>query len=284
MNIKQLQLYVKQQLTPFISLEEINSVVNWLIEYRTGCNQVYVNLNPFREIAKNIEDLLQEDIKKLQNNYPIQYIVGVVEFLNCQIAVNENVLIPRQETEQLVDWMMQENSRTHPNYILDICTGSGCIAIALAKKYPDSQVSAIDISSSALQLAKQNAVNNHVHVDFVCQDILQWPKWSGRQKYGLIVSNPPYVLNMEKEQMSPRVLDYEPHVALFVEDKKPLLFYEQILQFAQDHLLPKGQLFFEINENFGGEMIDLLKYYGYQSIVLKQDLNGKNRFIKGIKR
>ena len=235
-------------------------------------------------IQKNIEDLLQEDIKKLQNNYPIQYIVGEVEFLNCQIAVNENVLIPRQETEQLVDWMMQENSRTHPNYILDICTGSGCIAIALAKKYPDSQVSAIDISSSALQLAKQNAVNNHVHVDFVCQDILQWPKWSGRQKYGLIVSNPPYVLNMEKEQMSPRVLDYEPHVALFVEDKKPLLFYEQILQFAQDHLLPKGQLFFEINENFGGEMIDLLKYYGYQSIVLKQDLNGKNRFIKGIKR
>ena len=236
-------------------------------------------------------DKFKEAIKRLNNHEPIQYIIGKTEFYSLLFKVNEAVLIPRPETEELVDWIISkfriQNSELK---ILDIGTGSGCIAISLAKNLPNAKVFALDVSKEALNVAKANAWQNDVEVEFIEADILNWKQEAGNMNLDfkdlnldIIVSNPPYVRASEKEQMKPNVLAHEPDLALFVKDEDSLLFYRNITQFASQFLNTKGQLFFEINEYLGNDMFKLLNDKGFIDIELKQDIFAKDRMIKGVK-
>jgi release factor glutamine methyltransferase len=226
-----------------------------------------------------------EDLKK---EIPIQYILGETEFFGLPFKVNSNVLIPRPETEELVDWII-DTQKTNLNsdklHILDIGTGSGCIAISLAKKLDHAKVYALDVSHEALDVAKRNATLNNVSIEFINANILNSETWNTEfqnLKFDIIVSNPPYVRALEKEQMKPNVVNYEPHIALFVENEDPLIFYRAIIEYAVDNLTVNGHLFFEINEYLGNQMLQLLNSFNFKAIELKQDIFKKDRMIKGI--
>ena len=211
------------------------------------------------------------DIKK---NIPIQYVLGETHFYNLKFNVNSSTLIPRPETEELVRYILDHNFSS----VLDIGTGSGCIAISIAKN-SNASIDAIDNSKEALEIAKSNAILNSVDVNFMFNDVFGI---SVTKKYDLIVSNPPYVLNSEKKYMHQNVIDYEPHNALFVEDSNPLIFYEKIALIASKNLNSNGLLFFEINEKFGEQIIDLLLKLNFVDIELKKDINGRDRIIKSV--
>ena len=211
------------------------------------------------------------DIKK---NIPIQYILGETYFYNLKFNVNSSTLIPRPETEELVRYILSHNFSS----VLDIGTGSGCIAISIAKN-SNASIDAIDNSKDAIIIAKSNAILNSVDVNFIFNDVFEF---SVTKKYDLIVSNPPYVLNSEKKYMHQNVIDYEPHNALFVEDSNPLIFYEKIALIASKNLNSNGLLFFEINEKFGNQIIDLLLKLNFVDIELKKDINGRDRIIKSV--
>ena len=211
------------------------------------------------------------DIKK---NIPIQYVLGETHFYNLKFNVNSSTLIPRPETEELVRYILSHNFSS----VLDIGTGSGCIAISIAKN-SNASIDAIDNSKEALEIAKSNAILNSVDVNFMFNDVFGI---SVAKKYDLIVSNPPYVLNSEKKYMHQNVIDYEPHNALFVEDSNPLIFYEKIALIASKNLNSNGLLFFEINEKFGEQIIDLLLKLNFVDIELKKDINGRDRIIKSV--
>ena len=211
------------------------------------------------------------DIKK---NIPIQYVLGETHFYNLKFNVNSSTLIPRPETEELVRYILIHNFSS----VLDIGTGSGCIAISIAKN-SNASIDAIDNSKEALEIAKSNAILNSVDVNFMFNDVFGF---SVTKKYDLIVSNPPYVLNSEKKYMHQNVIDYEPHNALFVEDSNPLIFYEKIALIASKNLNSNGLLFFEINEKFGEQIIDLLLKLNFVDIELKKDINGRDRIIKSV--
>ena len=211
------------------------------------------------------------DIKK---NIPIQYVLGETHFYNLKFNVNSSTLIPRPETEELVRYILSHNFSS----VLDIGTGSGCIAISIAKN-SNASIDAIDNSKEALEIANSNAILNSVDVNFMFNDVFEF---SDTKKYDLIVSNPPYVLNSEKKYMHQNVIDYEPHNALFVEDSNPLIFYEKIALIASKNLNSNGLLFFEINEKFGDQIIDLLSKLNFVDIELKKDINGRDRIIKSV--
>jgi release factor glutamine methyltransferase len=218
-----------------------------------------------------------EASNRLQHFEPIQYILGETEFYGLPFKVTPATLIPRPETEELVDWILAHYNKNHKT-LLDIGTGSGCIAITLAKNLPSLEISAMDISEETLKIASENAKDHKVGVIFSKVDILN--ALALPQKYDIIVSNPPYVRNSEKKNMQKNVLDYEPTMALFVEDDNPLLFYSKIAALAKNYLNPKGFLFFEINEYLGKEVIQLLKRESFSEIELKKDFFGKDRMIK----
>jgi release factor glutamine methyltransferase len=219
--------------------------------------------------------------ERLKTGEPYQYVLGDTEFCGYTIRVNPSVLIPRPETEFLVDLIIRENF-DFEGRIIDFGTGSGCIAIALAGFLTGSSVTAIDNSAAALETAADNALLNEVKVDFILKDILE-PGISLSFKAGIFVSNPPYVRNSEKVLMQRNVLDFEPHEALFVDDSDPLVFYKAILGIAKDHLLPGGKIYLEINEIMGTKIVELLLSTGYSKIYIIKDLNQKDRIIKGIK-
>ncbi len=223
-------------------------------------------------------------VKDLLNNKPIQYIIGETEFCDLKFKVNENVLIPRPETSELVMNIVkrQKTKDKRQLSILDIGTGSGCIAISLAKRIPNSKVYAIDISEKALEVAKENAINNNVDVTFIHDDILSL-KNKIETKFDIIVSNPPYVRELEKADMRNNVLEWEPHNALFVSDDDPLIFYRSILEFAKTNLNQDGEIWFEINEYLGKEMTDLCKEYGFSKVDIFKDFRGKERIAKAVK-
>jgi len=223
-------------------------------------------------------DMLLQISERLARHEPIQYITGSTDFFGLTLQLNPSVLIPRQETEELVAWIIESNKINKPA-ILDIGTGSGCIALALKNEITDASVFALDISTDALELANMNATRNGLKIHFIHDDILNIEKLHYTDDLDLIVSNPPYVLFSERDSMMKNVLDFEPKKALFVEDSDPLLFYRHISQLALTKLKPGGKLFFEINEQLGDEMIGLLNSYGFHKIVLKSDLFGKNRMI-----
>lgn len=221
---------------------------------------------------------------------PIQYILGETEFYGLPFLVNKNVLIPRPETEELVELILVESrkSKVESLRILDIGTGSGCIPISLKKNLPSAEVFAIDVSSNALEVAQKNADINGVEVGFMLTDILQvqdltklqTPNFQLPTFFDIIVSNPPYVRNLEKKEIKPNVLNYEPHLALFVEDDDALLFYRKITQLAKNHLAENGKLYFEINQYLGKETVALVESYGFKNVQLIKDIYGNDRMIE----
>ena len=221
-------------------------------------------------------------MEELKKEVPIQYLLGKTHFYGLDFEVNENVLIPRPETEELVEWIINENKAIDKKKkvkILDIGTGSGCIAISLAKNLPNAEVYAIDVSKKALETAKRNAISNNVEIIFMLKNVLELEIL--KSNYDIIVSNPPYVRNLEKEEIKKNVLDYEPHLALFVEDNDALIFYRKIASLAQKNLLENGQLYFEINQYLGKEMTDLLEEMNFKNIELRKDIYDNDRMIKG---
>jgi len=267
--------YFIKQLNGIAQEREIISWAYISIDFLLGYNRSDCIIHTDKDITSDISDKLNQIIADLKTNKPIQHIIGETEFYGLKFKVNEYTLIPRPETEELVQWILQHEFTS----ALDIGTGSGCIPIAL-KKNKDAEISAIDVSESALLVAKENAKINEVEINFLLQDIL---KTTTLPKVDVIISNPPYVLDKEKELMLANVLDNEPHLALFVPNNNPLLFYKKIADIAFTSLPKNGLLFFEINERFGKETVAMLSVIGFVDIELKKDINDKDRMIKATK-
>jgi len=257
---------------------EIQSFFTILVEYKLHLSRIQLALEHNFELDNDDLNFLRNALMKLKNQIPIQYIVGETAFYGLMFKVDKNVLIPRPETEELVEWILQNHKNSNSLNILDIGTGSGCIAISLAKNLPNAEVSAIDISAEAINVAKNNAAMNQVKVDFIGTDILNLETLEN--DFDIIVSNPPYVRELEKSQMQQNVLSNEPHIALFVKDENPLLFYDKIAELAKKHLTKNGVLYFEINQYLGEEMVELLKSKGFKNIELKKDIYGVDRMVK----
>ena len=282
MRIKQYRTQFIKELSPFYDAYEAESFFYLILEDKHKLRQIDLALN--HELTFSDGDFVVWDslLAQLKKEVPIQYLLGKTNFYGLDFEVNENVLIPRPETEELVEWIINENSKTDKAKtikILDIGTGSGCIAISLAKNIPNAQVYAMDISKKAIETAKRNAMNNKTDVTFILQDVLNTEVL--KCTFDIIVSNPPYVRNLEKEEIKKNVLDYEPHLALFVEDNDALIFYRKIAALAQNNLLEDGQLYFEINQYLGDEMKDLLEKMNFKSIELRKDIYDNDRMIFG---
>ena len=267
--------YFIKQLKGITQEHEIISWAYISINFLLGYNRSDCIIHASMDITSDMSDRIKQIIAELKTNKPIQHIIGETEFFGLKFNVNEHTLIPRPETEELVQWILEHEFSS----ALDIGTGSGCIPIALMKN-KDAEISAIDVSESALLVAKENAKTNEVEINFLLQDILNT---SSLPKADVIISNPPYVLDKEKELMQANVLDNEPHLALFVPDNNPLLFYKKIADLAFTSLLKNGLLFFEINERFGKETVAMLSAIGFVDIELKKDINDKDRMIKATK-
>jgi release factor glutamine methyltransferase len=267
--------YFIKQLNGIVQEREIVSLAYISIDFLLGYNRSDCIIHSDKDITSEVSDRIKEIIADLKTNKPIQHIIGETEFYELKFKVNEHALIPRPETEELVKWILEHEFTS----ALDIGTGSGCIAIAL-RKNKGAEISAIDVSESALLVAKENAKINEVEINFLLQDIL---KTIALPKVDVIVSNPPYVLDKEKEIMLDNVLNNEPHLALFVSDNNPLLFYKKIAELAFTSLSKNGLLFFEINERFGKETVAMLNAIGFVDIELKKDINDKDRMIKATK-
>jgi len=283
MILKEFKLFFNEALSAIYPKTEIDSFFFILIEEKLKLQRIDTVLKPdFLITNKNLTDL-KNIVKRLQKEEPVQYILGNKEFYGLPFLVNKNTLIPRTETEELVAWVLYEikvlanNKITEPS-ILDIGTGTGCIPISLAKNLTSLNISAIDISPEALLIAKQNAILNKVTIEFIELDILNTE--SLPQEYDVIISNPPYVRELEKEEIKNNVLENEPHLALFVADENPLIFYNKIADLAKKQLSENGMLFFEINQYLGKETVNMLVKKGFKNIQLKKDLFGNDRMIK----
>lgn len=272
--LRDIRPYFIQKLSPIYGTSEANNMAYWCIEEVLGFSKSDCIIKPLEKISSAQSAELMEIVGRLELEEPIQYIFGSASFYGLRFNLNKHTLIPRPETEELVRWVLSE----HFDTLLDIGTGSGCIPIAIAKN-TNAIVSALDISEEALNVARSNAEKNEVEVNFLQADILKKPIL---EQYDVIVSNPPYVLEREKEAMRTNVLAHEPHTALFVKDDQALLFYEAIAEWAKSHLNSNGKLFFEINENKGVEVLQMLRQKGFKAIELKQDMQSKDRMVKAI--
>jgi release factor glutamine methyltransferase len=294
MTIKQHRAHFNKSLKHLYPTSEIDSFFFLILEEFMGLKRIDIVLKSDFLIDKKSLNLMQIATKQLEQEIPIQYIIGKTEFFGLPFHVNKEVLIPRPETEELVEQVLKKvsliktcNSSKNETIkekqlkVLDIGTGSGCIAISLKKQLPSSEVSALDVSNKALRVAKKNAFLNNVDINFVHQDIL---KTNDLDKlYDVIISNPPYVRELEKKEIKNNVLNNEPHLALFVDNKNPLLFYNKIAELAKKFLIKNGQLHFEINQYLGKETIKLLAEKGFKNIQLKKDIFGNDRIITAFK-
>lgn len=274
--IRQLTQYALQELKDTYDACEIQSICNIIFLDVLQFTKIDIHIRKNENLNESFVGNFFEIVRLLKEGHPIQYIIGETEFSGLKFRLNSSTLIPRPETEELVQLVKKRLIKGQK--VLDIGTGSGCIAIALASACPEARITGIDIAPEALSIAALNAKQNNVHVEFQQRDILHfeaepWPV------FDLIVSNPPYVKEDEKKDMHPRVLDYEPHRALFVPDNDPLLFYRRIAEFGLTHLAGSGYLYFEINEALGTETSQMLENYHYREIKILQDIYGKNRFI-----
>ena len=275
MTLKNYQDLFFKKLNTKINKNELEEFFFWLIEHYCDVNRMKYILNPDFNLDKNQELKLLDAINSLKKNMPIQYIIGETEFLNLKFLLNKFVLIPRPETEELVSWILSESPKNKS--ILDIGTGSGCIAVSLAKFSDSCQVSAWDIDRSTLDLATENALKNKVKVYYEIQDI---KSIKSNKKFDIIVSNPPYITLEEKKLIKKNVLLFEPHKALFVYDKNPLFYYVKIIQFAKKSLNKNGLLFFEFGERMKDDILKLLNKEGFHDIELKKDFRSKDRMVK----
>lgn len=272
---------IKESLKGVYSESEAGALAKLLLVEVFGFSTLELYGGKDKAISEKERSLLNDIIKRLLQNEPIQYILGVETFCGLNFRVDKNVLIPRPETQELVEWILSDNKNLKDGRILDIGTGSGCIAITLAKNLPEVEVEAWDVSKGALQIATQNASDNKVRVHFVEQDVLAFiPQGT---YFDVLVSNPPYITEVEKTEMEANVLEWEPKTALFVQDNDPLLFYRKIASLGRVMLKSGGMLYFEINRAYGAEMVEMLNGMGYSSIELRKDLFGNDRMIKAIR-
>ncbi len=279
MKLSQLKINFIAQLQGVYDKEEVHSFFYLLCDFFLQYSRFEVSMSQDTMVSETNIARFEKVLLRLKAQEPIQYILGTTEFYGLTFKVNEHTLIPRPETEELVDWVLSNlHDQDRVLDILDIGTGSGCIAISLAKNIPRARVSGIDISEKTLEVAQENAVKNQVLVSFCKKDILQTTAL--KNKYDVMVSNPPYVRQIEKKAMNANVLDYEPGVALFVPNEDPLLFYRKIARLAMMSLQTRGWLYFEINEYLSKEMDVLLKEIGFANIEIKKDFREVPRMIK----
>lgn len=300
--VRDCRKYYAGELEKLYGSDEANALIMILLEHYFNIDRMKIALEPELRLSESELLTLHFAVKELLKNKPVQYIIGETEFCGMKFCVNENVLIPRPETEEMVKSlelkvkgylyspsfrpdierreMVAEKSPANIS-ILDIGTGSGCIAISLAKLLKDSAVTAVDISEKALEVAKKNAEANEVSVTFIKDDILN-PQNRDllNGQFDIIVSNPPYVCESEKSEMRANVLDYEPSSALFVSDNDPLIFYRKILEFAQKALKPSGEIWFEINEKFGKETAELCHSEGFKNVEIIRDFRERERILR----
>ncbi len=270
------QLAVK--LESLYDKREASNIANWVIEKITGLKRIDRMIQKNRLLSPaEIEELGRKSVLLL-DSMPVQYVLEEAWFAGMPFYVNESVLIPRPETEELIEWVIIENKQKVFKQILDIGTGSGCIPIALKKRLPDTVISSVDISKEALQVAEKNTFQLQVSIDFIQLNFLNESNWKDLPVVDCIISNPPYIKLSEKESMSKNVLDFEPSLALFVTDEDPLIFYRKIAIFGKSHLNEGGIIFLEINEELGEQVIGLYKEHGYRT-SLKQDMMGKDRMV-----
>ncbi|WP_165733540.1 peptide chain release factor N(5)-glutamine methyltransferase [Polaribacter sp. 20A6] len=284
MTLQNFRIFFNSELSTMYPKTEIDSFFFLLIEAKLNLQRIDTVLKPDFLIDESILSELKSIVKRLQKEEPIQYILGETEFFSLPFLVDENTLIPRPETEELVEWVINEvleirskNQDKNLN-ILDIGTGTGCIPISLAKNLNNVSISAIDVSSEALKKAKQNALLNKVDITFLEIDILKAKELP--KNYDFVISNPPYVRELEKIEINNNVLQNEPHLALFVDDENPLIFYKKIADLAKQDLTKNGLLFFEINQYLGKETVEMLQEKGFKNIELKKDFSGNDRMIK----
>ena len=288
MKIKQYKSFFQEQLASLYDEIEVESFFYIILENKNNLKRIDLALNINLEFSEQDLSVWNEILEKLKLEIPIQYILGTTSFYGLDFEVNENVLIPRPETEELVEWIIKENTNIESSKklkILDIGTGSGCIAISLAKNIPNSEVFALDVSIKALAITKKNAEINNVYIAIIQKNIFETVSLSAvegfiNQKFDIIVSNPPYIRNLEKHEIRKNVLDNEPHLALFVEDNDALIFYKKIAELAKINLVENSQLYFEINQYLAKETIELLENLGFKNIELRQDIYGNDRMIR----
>ena len=268
--------FIREHLFSIYAPEEVRTLTYWIIEHVCGLSLAQQLSAKDSHLTPEQQMTIQRIISRLERHEPIQYVLGECSFYGLMFYVNPSVLIPRPETGELVEHILN-NHRESNLRLLDIGTGSGCIAITLAQKLLHARVSAIDISPEAIATAERNARRNGVEIHFQCADLFD-PQLMFHAPFDLIISNPPYVRQSEKSEMSPNVLDYEPHTALFVPDDDPLLFYRCAARRAKEWLAPGGRLYFEINAALAEEMVALLREEGYSHVCTWRDMQGRERF------
>ena len=274
MTLQDFKLKMISELSLIYESDELNSIFNLLSEDYLNIPRSKILLADEINLDQSNQMLFFSALKRLKNHEPIQYVLGRANFMDLEFKVNSSVLIPRPETEELVRLILKED--LDGKEILDIGTGSGCIAISLAKNLPNSKVSALDISNDALEVAKENAKLNNVNVEFIHADIIEY---QSDKKYDIIVSNPPYVLESEKSLMKKNVLDFEPELALFVEDNNALKYYDSILKFGMIYMKKTGYLFFEINSDLSSQLQNICLTYNYNNLNFFIDSSSKTRFL-----
>jgi release factor glutamine methyltransferase len=274
----------RKELKDLYDEKEIMQFLHLLFRYRIGWSKADIHINKDPTLQDEVALYFNEACTRLSQNEPVQYIIGITEFLGSELIVNPSVMIPRPETEELVTRMITDlKNKIHSSLsLLDIGTGSGCIAIALKKEFPKMTVYGCDSSQEAVTVASRNATGNNCDITFYRSDILEPASWDQLPLVDIIVSNPPYITGSEKQFMKQNVLVYEPHLALFVQDNDPLKYYKAIALFALSHLVKHGTLYFEINERFGSEVKILLQQSGFQNTEIFKDMNGKDRFARSI--
>lgn len=261
-------------------IDEARSIAQIVFKEILGYDTIQLILNENDLLPAPLFEQLDYIAFQLNEHKPIQYIIGHTEFYGLNFEVNENVLIPRPETEELVDWVIKDHKDSKSLKILDIGTGSGCIPISLKFNLPYADVHTIDISTDAIAVAKKNANKNKVDINFIQQDVLAMSSIS--DDFDIVISNPPYVLESEKVEMRRNVLDYEPSLALFVSNTDPLIFYRKIIQLVETYSNKPTNLYFEINESYADELIKLLNVQNWQHIELRKDIRGKDRMLKAV--
>lgn len=280
--IASVNTYFHQKLDHLYNANEVDSFFWLLLDFELNIRKLdFMKDSELRMSESQLLTFISYS-RRLVKFEPVQYIIGSTDFMGLDLLVNESVLIPRPETEELVNWVVKSVDSSAPLEIIDIGTGSGCIAIAMKSAMPKTFVTGVDVKREALEVAKENGAHTGIMVDWKMRDALNMP--GEVDKYDVVVSNPPYVLESEKSQMSSNVLNFEPHSALFVEDDDPLMFYEAISHWAIKSIRKGGYLFFEINEKYAGKTVDLLNEYGFSEIEVKNDIFDKARMIRARKK
>ncbi len=278
--IADIKKYFVNTLTDLYGEEEAEAIFYYVMEYLFQFSRNAYLLHKSTTISESELLKVHFILKKLKKGIPLQYVLGEAFFMGMKLKVNPDVLIPRPETEELVDWIIKNHPSENIESIIDIGTGSGCIALGLKKFLPQTKVYALDVSKAALQIAQENATINKLTIDWIEADILS-PQMKLNSNFSIIVSNPPYVTNAEAASMHKNVLENEPHLALFVPENDALIFYRKILTIAQNYLRNKGWVYFEINQYQASEMLELLKNFNFINIELKKDISGNYRMIRG---